>query len=149
MSIWSNDLNPGGSKLYLVEVAERHAGSKLELQFFDPGDAGSNSWMTVNKPDGSGGFSTPNCSWESTDYWNNQTDSGSGACTWQTTDTSLADKRRFNNQWITAVINIPSDYKCNSGADGCFWFMDLDLSDPTERTVWRARVIGNPVRLIP
>jgi hypothetical protein len=27
--------------------------------------------------------------------------------------------------------------------------MELALSDPNERTTWRARVIGNPVRLIP
>ena len=149
MSIWSNDLNPGGTELYLVEVDEIHAGSKLELQFFDPGDAQDNSWMTVLKPDGSGGTTTPNCDWVSEDYWGAQTDSGSGACTWQTTDTSLPDKRRFNNEWITAIIDIPSDYVCNSGSDGCFWKMDLDLSDPNERTVWRARVIGNPVKLVP
>ncbi len=149
MSIWSNDLSPGGSELYLVEIAEIHAGSKLELQFFDPGDAQGNSWMTVRKPNGSGGLTTPNCDWWSEDYWGTETDSGSGACTWQTTDTSLPDKRVFNNQWITAIIDIPSDYTCNTGSDGCFWKMDLNLSDPNERTVWRARVIGNPVRLVP
>jgi len=149
MSIWSNDLAPGGTELFLVEVDEIHAGSKLELQFFDPGDAQGNSWMSVLKPNGSGGLTTPNCVWESTDYWENVTHSGNGSCTWQTTDTSLGDKRVFNNQWITAVIDIPDDYACNSGSDGCFWKMDLNLSDPNERTVWRARVIGNPVRLIP
>jgi hypothetical protein len=31
----------------------------------------------------------------------------------------------------------------------CFWHMELALSQPNERTTWRARVIGNPVRLIP
>jgi len=149
MSIWSNDLSAGGTDLYLVEIEEAHAGSKLELQLFDPGDAQGNSWMTVRKPDGSGGLATPDCNWTSEDYWGAQTGSGSGACTWQTTDTSLSDKRVFNNQWITAIIDIPSDYTCNSGSDGCFWLMDLNLSNPNERTVWRARVIGNPVRLVP
>jgi Flp pilus assembly protein TadG len=149
MSIWSNDLSSGGTDLYLVEIEEIHAGSKLELQLFDPGDAQGNSWMSVRKPNGSGGFVTPNCDWTSEDYWGAQTGSGSGTCSWQTTDTSLPDRRVFNNQWITAIIDIPSDYTCNSGFDGCFWLMDLDLSSPNERTVWRARVIGNPVRLVP
>ena len=149
MSIWSNDLAAGGTDLYLVEIEEIHAGSKLELRFFDPGDAQGNSWMSVRKPNGSGGLVTPDCDWWSEDYWGTETYSGSGACTWQTTDTSLPDKRVFNNQWITAIIDIPSDYTCNSGADGCFWRMELDLSSPNERTVWRARVIGNPVRLVP
>ena len=150
ISIWNNTANIGGStNLYLVEVAAEHAGSKLELQFFDPGDAQADSWMRVHKPDGSGGFVVPTCDWESYDYSGTITNSGNEPCEWQTTDVSLADKRVFNNQWITAIIDIPDDYTCNPGSDGCFWYMELELSDPNERTVWRARVIGNPVRLVP
>ena len=150
MSIWNNRVDVGGTtELYLVEVSEDHAGSKLELQFFDPGDARDNSWMAVKKPTGSGGYVTPSCDWYSEDYWGNETGSGNGSCSWQTTDTSQADRRVYNNQWITAIVDIPADYKCNSGSDGCFWFMELNLSDPNERTTWRARVIGNPVRLVP
>ena len=142
MSIWNNQLG-GSTDLYLVEVDPVHAGSKLELQFFDPGDAQDNSWMSVRDP-----FNNiPTCDWVAEDYWGNITYSGVGACSWQTTDTALPDKRKFNNQWITAIIDIPDTYTCN-GSD-CFWKMNLNLSDPNERTVWRARVIGNPVRLIP
>ena len=142
MSIWNNQLG-GSTDLYLVEVDPIHAGSKLELQFFDPGDAQANSWMSVLDPFGN----VPNCAWESRDYNDTVIESGNGACSWQTTDTSLPDKRRFNNQWITATIDIPDTYTCN-GSD-CFWKMNMNLSDPNERTVWRARVIGNPVRLVP
>ena len=150
MSIWNNSLDDDEALLYLVEVDSIHAGAILELQFFDPGDANGDSWMRVQMPDGDDDFDTPDCVWESTDYSGTVTDSGNGPCDWQTTDEDdPVDKRLFNNQWITALIDIPDDYTCNAGADGCFWFMELDLDGPTERTVWRARVIGNPVKLVP
>ena len=51
MSIWSNDLT-SSSQLYLAEIEDIHAGKKLELQFYDPGDADANSWMSVISPTG-------------------------------------------------------------------------------------------------
>ena len=149
MSIWSNDL-VSSSTLYLAEIEDIHAGKKLELQFYDPGDADADSWMSVISPTGG----IPNCSWT---VWNHNLTSqtkppGSGPCTWQTTDTSDpdgdGDRRNYNEQWIVATIDLPDDPADMCGAD-CFWKMDLDLSLPTERTTWRARVIGNPVRLVP
>ena len=47
---------------------------------------------------------------------------------------------------IVAVPDDPADM-CNGS--NCFWSMDLQLANPSERTVWTARVIGNPVRLLP
>ena len=149
MSIWSNDL-VSSSTLYLAEIEDIHAGKKLELQFYDPGDADADSWMSVISPTGG----VPNCSWT---VWNHNLTSqtkppGSGPCTWKTTDTSDpdgdGDRRNYNEQWIVATIDLPDDPADMCGAD-CFWKMDLDLSLPTERTTWRARVIGNPVRLVP
>jgi hypothetical protein len=146
MSIWSNDL-VSNSQLYIAEIDEIHAGKKLELQFFDPGDADDNSFMTLLSPNG-----PVTCSWE---VWNHNLTahsqpSGSGACTWQTTDTGLgSDPRVYNEQWIVAVIDLPDDPDDMCNGSDCFWKMELDLSQPTERTTWRARVIGNPVRLVP
>lgn len=145
MSIFSNKLVAGSpSKLYLVEVAEEHAGSILELQFFDAGDASGLSYMRVKDPYDN----VPNCDWEVTNHdftVSYPAKSGSGACQWLTT--TSGGQRQFNNEWITAYIDIPDDYTCN-GSD-CFWYMELELSQPNERTTWRARVIGNPVRLVP
>ncbi len=149
MSIWSNNL-VANSQLYIAEIEDIHAGKKLELQFYDPGDADADSFMTLLSPTGG----VPTCSWT---VWNHNLTSqtkppGSGPCTWKTTDTSDpdgdGDRRNFNAQWIVAVIDLPDDPADMCGAD-CFWKMELDLSLPTERTTWRARVIGNPVRLIP
>lgn len=156
MSIWSNDYTQG-SELFLAEIAPLHAGKKLELQFYDPGDADNNSWYSVLTPFGT----VPNCSWTVHNHnGTSQISSGSGPCTWQTTDASQTDPetggplRVFNEQWITAIIDLPDDpaTMCNTALPAdrqCFWKMDLNLSNPTERTTWRVRVIGNPVRLIP
>jgi hypothetical protein len=131
MSIWSNDLT-GGSELFLAEIVEDHAGKKLELQFYDPGDARGSipSWYRVLTPFGV----VPNCSWT---VWNyNQT-------------VERQNDGVYNELWIKAIIDLPNDPADMCDGANCYWKMDLDLSRPTERTVWRARVIGNPVRLLP
>ncbi len=152
MSIFSNRLVPGSpSLLYLAEIEEGHAGKKLELEFFDAGDAQGHSEMHVRDPFGT---IPPNCTYQ---VWNHDQTSllstGSG-CSWVTSDPGGAGIQIYNNQWIKALIDLPDDPAdmCNEalGPDlQCFWHMELALSDPNERTTWRARVIGNPVRLIP
>lgn len=154
MSIWSDDL-VGASDLYLAEIVEEHAGKKLELSFYDAGDAFDESWYRVRDPHGN----IPTCTWT---VWSaswplpsaTQVDSGGpGPCQWQTQEADPdAHQGFFNKQWIVAIIDLPEDpgSMCNgTGPAACFWKMELDLSDPTERTTWRARVIGNPVQLIP
>ena len=148
MSIFSNRLT-SASQLYLAEISEDHAGKKLELEFFDAGDAQGFSQMSVRDPFGN---MPADCTWK---VWNHdqtsQLGSGSG-CSWVTSDPPTI--QLFNNQWIVAVIDLPNDPEamCDESKSvelQCFWHMDLDLSEPNERTTWRARVIGNPVRLIP
>jgi hypothetical protein len=150
MSIFSNRLVPGSpSQLYLAEIEEAHAGKMLELEFFDAGDAQGHSEMHVRDPFGQ---LPPNCTYE---IWNHDQssliDTGNG-CSWVTSDPP--NIQIFNNQWIKALIDLPDDPEdmCNEALGellACFWHMELALSDPNERTTWRARVIGNPVRLIP
>lgn len=139
MSIYSNNLT-ANTELYLAEIEEAHAGKVLELSFFDPGDAGAPSTMEVLDP-----FGDPvQCSWQ---VWNHslssQVAADAGACRWNTSNQS------YNNQWIVARIDLPdeADEMCD-GSD-CFWKVRFNLSEPTDRTTWRARVIGNPVQLIP
>jgi hypothetical protein len=154
MSIWSDDL-VGASDLYLAEIVEEHAGKKLELAFYDAGDAFAESWYRVRDPSGD----IPTCTWTvwSADYplpSASQLDSGGpGPCVWQTQENSPTGHQGFfNKEWIVAVIDLPvdpDDMCAGTGPAACFWKMELDLSDPTERTTWRARVIGNPVQLIP
>lgn len=148
MSIFSNNLT-SATKLFLVDIAATHAGKKVKLEFFDAGDAQGFSRMSVINPFGA----VPNCSWE---VWNhNQTtrlSTGAGSCSWITSNPP--NTQIYNNQWIVATIDLPPDPvdMCDGGAtagEECFWSMSLNLSDPNERTTWRATVIGNPVRLVP
>ncbi len=146
MSIFSNNLT-GPSNLYLAEIDPVHAGKTLELRFFDAGDASGLSYMRVRDPFGN----IPNCTWFSEDSSGTITGSGSGSCEWLTT--TSGGTRIYNNEWITAEIDISSGYDCGPTASpsstDCFWRMELDLSQPNERTTWTARVIGNPVQLVP
>lgn len=138
MSIFTNGTT-GTATVYLAEIDPIHAGKKLELRFYDPGENNNNAWVEVKRPDGT----TPNCSWFSEDDGGTQTDSGSGQCRIQST---ISGNARFNGQWLTAIIDIPSTYTCSTD---CFWKMALDMDGSQDRTTWTARVIGNPVRLVP
>jgi hypothetical protein len=141
ISIFTNQPGATGT-LNLAEVAQIHAGKVLELRFYDPGEDNGNAYMTVKMPDGS----TADCSWYSEDENGNDTtpsgEGGFGPCRIQTSDGSP----RFNGQWITASVKIPSTYTCSSD---CWWYMNIALNQPHDRTTWTARIIGNPVRLIP
>jgi len=139
MSIWSNNLTTE-TELFLAEIEDVHAGKILELSFFDAGDAGTPSSMKVVDPFGD----DVNCSWE---VWNHSLTSmiseDSGACAWNTS------AQAYNNEWIVVRIQLPTDPALMCNGSDCFWKMELDLNEPTERTTWRARVIGSPVQLIP
>lgn len=138
MSIFTNK-SSGVARIYLAEIAQLHRGKKLELRFFDPGESDQTSYMTVRRPDGS----IPSCKWTAEDRSGSTTRNGNGSCSIKTTQNSTA---LFNEQWITAYIDIPPTYTCTSN---CYWTVDLDLHDAHDRTTWGARVIGNPVRLVP
>jgi len=104
--------------------------------------------MTVKMPDGT----SANCSWVSKDFnGNTAATGGPGTCRIQTAEGSLptASKSLFNGQWITATIDIPDAYTCSSN---CWWSMLIEHSSSStshDRTTWAARIIGNPVRLVP
>jgi hypothetical protein len=142
MSIFTNAPS-GQATVYIAEVDPIHANKTLELRFFDPGEGSGNADMTVVPPPGVTGYS---CSWTASDSVPpNNTTSGSG-CSIQTTQAGPPPVALFNGEWITMEIEIPPGYTC--GAD-CFWKMDLDLNTSHDRTTWEARIIGNPVKLVP
>ena len=149
MSIFTNSTS-GVATVYLAEVGTFHAGKTLQLGFYDPGEncggvAGCtgasdvHAWVTVRQPNDD----IPTCTWTARHDDGTPGDSGSGSCHIQST---LHGVPQFNAQWLNATINIPSGYTCTSD---CFWKMNLDMDDSQDRTTWAARVIGNPVRLVP
>jgi hypothetical protein len=94
--------------------------------------------MTVKRPGGT----TATCNWAARNEAGTVVDSGSGSCSIQTSDgTSF-----FNGLWVTAQVVIPDNYTCSTN---CWWKMEIDNGQPHDRTTWAAKVIGNPVRLVP
>lgn len=149
MSIFTNATS-GTAYVYLAEIDPIHRGKRLELNFYDPGEncggvtgctgkPGLDAFVEVIMPNGD----TPTCTWQSRNDAGTVTNSGSGKCRIQSTDEGIP---QFNGEWLTAWIDIPSDYDCDSD---CFWRMALDMKNAQDRTTWAARVIGNPIRLAP
>ena len=140
--------NQGGTTatLYLAEVDPIHAGKVLELKFYDAGEDDQAASYSVKLPDGS----TADCEWESEDGESG----GPGACTITTTMSNPGPGPsivgRFNSQWLTAFVEIPDDYSCDIDTQlGCWWSMLIVNSSPHDRTTWTAKIIGNPVHLVP
>jgi Flp pilus assembly protein TadG len=136
ISIFTNQ--SGTSTLNVAEVAQVHAGKTLELQFYDPGEDDANAYMTVKNPGGS----TATCDWVAKNEAGTTVRSGSGSCSIQTSDGSSF----FNGLWVTAQVEIPDAYTCSTN---CWWKMQIQNSQPHDRTTWTAKIIGNPVRLVP
>jgi hypothetical protein len=139
MSIFTNQAS-GNAIVWLAEILPVHAGKKLQLNFFDAGESNPPATMTVKNPAGN---TASNCTWTATGGQSGST------CAITTANSGGAI---FNNSWITVTISIPSNYTCNPSASnnsGCYWKMDLATQSAHDRTTWSARVIGNPVRLVP
>ncbi len=136
ISIFTNQ--SGTSTLHVAEVEPAHKGKTLELKFYDPGEDDQNAFMTVKNPAGS----TATCNWVAKNEAGATVRSGSGSCRIQTSDgTSF-----FNGLWVTAQVEIPDAYTCTTN---CWWKMEIQNSQPHDRTTWEAKIIGNPVRLVP
>jgi hypothetical protein len=139
MSVFTNEAD-GNATVWLAEILPVHAGKKLHLRFFDPGESAPPATMTVQTPSGA---TAGNCS------WNSDNGMSGSSCSITTANGSGAI---FNGDWIDMIIDIPSNYTCTQSANGfsgCYWKMNLDLQTSHDRTTWSARVIGNPVRLVP
>jgi hypothetical protein len=139
MSIFTND-DDGNATVYIAEVAPIHANKILELKFYDPGETDGNGTMTVIPPPGVSGYS---CSWTATDNHPPNAPTSGNSCS---INTSSGGNSQYNAEWITMQIQLPSDYTCSTD---CFWKMNLALQVAHDRTTWEARVLGNPVALVP
>lgn len=130
----------GASEFYLAEVNGVHAGKTFEVELFDPGDGGSGNYdLEILKPDGT----TATCRYTNT----SGTFGSNGTCKIRTRDASAATPNKYNGLWLTIRIDLPSDYACTN----CWWKVRYTFStgsQPTDRTVWRANILGDPVHLV-
>jgi hypothetical protein len=138
ISIYTNQ-DSTTATLYLAELDPIHAGKILELNFYDPGEDDGPASYTLMRPGGV----IATCEWESEDGGSG----GPGPCVIQTSNSAGP---LFNAQWLTARVEIPDDYDCDiTDPLDCWWSMQIVNNQPHDRTTWTARVIGNPVHLVP
>lgn len=130
----------GLSTLYVAEVEEIHRGKILAVDLYDPGEDNQPAYMTVKTPSGA----TAQCDWQAYNEAGNPVSglNGSGNCRIQTSDGSSL----FNGYLVQIQIDLPTTYTCSSD---CWWKMEIENSQPHDRTTWSAKVIGNPIKLTP
>lgn len=143
MSIFTNSVGSVAS-FYLAEVDPVHAGKTFELRLFDPGDGNSGTYdLSILMPDGS----VADCR-----YTDGEGNMGSnGPCTIRTRDPWASPPNIYNNKWLTIEIPLADGYDCDpDSATGCWWRVSYDFGsgEPTDRTTWAARIIGDPVHLV-
>jgi hypothetical protein len=125
------------ASFYLAEIAPEHAGKKLKLELFDPGEGGSK--IEIMKPTGTDGNSwTPaNFSWKS----DSTTATGANNVNFLDVTNSV-----FNGKLVEITIDL-AGYAPPTNND--WWQIRYTFSGAvTDRTTWSARIIGDPVHLV-
>jgi hypothetical protein len=134
MSIFNNIRNvPANEEIewYLAKVPGEHAGERMSIEMFDPGDASCPTYIQLWQE----GASAP------TDFNLNWT--GQIINTLQTT--TAGGQRPYNGQWVTLGVELPgvgqyfdSWWKVRYIVGGC-------RGTSTDRTVWKVELIGSPI----
>ncbi|MEZ5183703.1 MAG: pilus assembly protein TadG-related protein [Acidimicrobiales bacterium] len=127
------------ASFYLAEIDPEHAGKKLRLELFDPGEGGST--IEIMRPTGTNGNTwTP-----ATFSWTGAARSGATSGT----NVSSIDvtSSRFNGRTIQITVDL-SGYSPPS--NNRWWQIRYTFGDGevTDRTTWSARIIGDPVHLV-
>lgn len=140
ISVYANT-TAGTAQFFLAEIDAVHAGKKLILELWDPGEGGSS--LRILKPSGSSWVRT-NMTWRSYVNQNTTVDrSGSG----QTIDVT---GDIFNGRKLVIEIDLTG---YNPAETNKWWKIEYEFNNParpnvTDRTTWSARIEGNPVHLV-
>jgi Flp pilus assembly protein TadG len=160
MSVFTNPVvgtGTGYAEFYLSEIPVSASGKNLVLELFDPGDSNNSSGdfvMDIVAPSGafpvsSGAVSTtvgnagliPRCR----TGLRSGTLGTAATCT-VTTKVAGQTSGIYNGQWLRIQVPL-TDYTCSTS---CWWRVVYRFSGgaPADRTVWLARVSGDPVRIV-
>lgn len=140
ISVYANTTQ-GVAQFFLAEIDPKHAGKKLYLELWDPGEGGSS--LRILQPDGDS-WSRKNMTWSS--YLNQNTiaeRSGSG-------DTIDVTGDIFNGRKLVIEIDLTG---YDPDETNKWWKIEYEFNNPdrpnvTDRTTWTARIEGNPVHLV-
>lgn len=143
MSIFVNSNST--TKFHLAEVAPIHAGKTLLIDLFDPGDGASGDYFVkIRGPQNSPGLNSgaPSCRYGVRDSGSTST---SSTCTIQTRSSA---GNLYNGKWLRIEVAVPpvGTYTCDPD---CWWKVEYQFgADPNDRTVWSAKIVGDPVHLV-
>ncbi len=166
MSIWSPNANSSSSsgavsRFYLANIKQENAGKVLILDLYDPGDgsctnAGCTGFsMQFRGPPSGANATVPTdtgatyaCTYNtapSTSAGGGTLNGSSSSCTIPTLAAGSSNGI-YNGGWLRVRIPIPAGYTCSTD---CWWTVKYSFStgSPTDRTVWSAGVVGDPVHL--
>jgi hypothetical protein len=131
----------------IVKLEEFYKGNDLILSLFDPGDvsgaadltflgelAGIDCEVRITRDNGS------------VEGWKADDSPGAPPCYLRTS--AVGNTKIYNGDWVEFRFKVPDTYTC-SAAHNCWVLVNYDLSDPSERTTWAARVDGQPIHLLP
>ena len=150
-----NNVNTGTLTLDLADLGPDDAGRTLDVDVWDPGDAGSGTTehLTVQPPSG-----TASCSWAST-YGKGYASAPTGGNGFGGTpskpahstgnlspcvvETATSGASHFNGLWVHIRVPIPADYTCDPATPPtCQWSLRYDASSTggTDNTTWSAHL---------
>jgi hypothetical protein len=153
LSIYANAAG-SSSDMYLAQIATVHAGKRIRLDLWDPGEGGKN--IQILDPSGtpvsfswrsSGGYSASNVT--SLDLGAPCLNpSSSGYTTYTQPGGGRAGKCKFNDRSVVIELDVPPDYVGN--VNGGWWRIryNFHAAPVTDRTTWQIRVEGDPVHLV-
>lgn len=160
MSIWTNTVG-STARFYLAEITAEHAGKKIVLDAFDPGDGASGTYTMKLLAPPSGAPTVPPTSGTQVPATNiatlcqanttGSTNRGGGTlvnnstCTVTTRDSG---GQKFQNSWLRVEVTLSPNYTCSTD---CWWTIQYNFGTsgrPNDRTVWSLNVVGDPVHLV-
>jgi hypothetical protein len=126
------------ASFYMAEIQPEHAGKKLKLELFDPGEGGNN--IQIMQPSGDDGNTWTPASFS----WREATTGTSGSNVMSLDVTNNV----FNGKLVEITIDL-AGYSPPTNND--WWQIKYTFTtgaSVTDRTTWSARIIGDPVHLV-
>lgn len=135
MSIFA-EADAGTTEFFLADIPETHAGQRLEIDLFDPGESTGQANLEIQGPAGTSVTCTISVDGGAPTTYS--------PCSIQTADPS--GNALFNGRMLTIQVDLDPGYSC---APDCWWRVKYDFAAKAhDRTVWSARILGDPVRLV-
>jgi putative Flp pilus-assembly TadE/G-like protein len=141
------------SIFYLAQVEAVHAGKFLEIKLFDPGDITSTNFKIRIPSATAPGYTYATFTYTSTGAAGCGGSTSGGPTTTLVTSTSSC--KYYNNQWVTILAQIPTNYTAPvapgdpAGSGGGWWKIEYATTGTGQDiTTWQVNIRGNPVHLV-